>query len=94
MQVWLDVTLPVISPALLSAWLLAFTLSLDDLVIASFVAGPGASTLPMVIFSKARLGVDPSINALATLMIAFVGIGVVCATWALLRADRKRGRSG
>ena len=92
LQVWLDVTLPVISPALLSAWLLAFTLSLDDLVIASFVAGPGASTLPMVIFSKARLGVDPSINALATLMIAFVGIGVVCATWALLRADRKRGR--
>jgi putrescine transport system permease protein len=61
--------LPVIAPALVAGWLLAFTLSLDDLVIASFVSGPGASTLPMVIFSKVRLGVSPDVNALATIII-------------------------
>ena len=72
-------TLPVIAPALVSGWLLAFTLSLDDLVITSFVAGPGSSTLPMVIFSKVRLGVSPEINALATIIIGIVGLGVVAA---------------
>ena len=70
------ITLPIISPALLSGWLLAFTLSLDDLVITSFVAGPGSSTLPMVIFSKVRLGVSPDINALATILVAVVAVGV------------------
>lgn len=78
-RLFFDITLPVISPALLSGWLLAFTLSLDDLVIASFVSGPGASTLPMVIFSKVRLGVSPDINALATIVIAIVALGVVIA---------------
>ncbi|WP_456391296.1 ABC transporter permease subunit [Profundibacter sp.] len=78
-RLFFDITLPVISPALLSGWLLAFTLSLDDLVIASFVSGPGASTLPMVIFSKVRLGVSPDINALATIVIAIVALGVVVA---------------
>ncbi|WP_369855696.1 ABC transporter permease subunit [Candidatus Thalassolituus haligoni] len=73
------VTLPLIAPAILSGWLLSFTLSLDDLVIASFVSGPGDSTLPMVIFSKVRLGVTPEVNALATLMILIVAIGVVVA---------------
>ena len=73
------VTLPLIMPGILSGWLLAFTLSLDDLVIASFVSGPGNSTLPMVIFSKVRLGVTPEVNALATLMILTVAIGVVVA---------------
>ena len=63
---FIDTTLPLIAPALLSSWLLSFTLSLDDLVISSFVSGPGASTLPMVIFSKVKLGVTPDINALAT----------------------------
>lgn len=89
-RVFFDVTLPVIAPALVSAWLLAFTLSLDDLVIASFVSGPGASTLPMVIFSKVRLGVSPDVNALATIIIAVVAIGVGIATVQLARQERKR----
>ncbi|MFQ5623616.1 MAG: ABC transporter permease subunit [Paracoccaceae bacterium] len=80
-RVFFDITLPVISPALISGWLLAFTLSLDDLVVASFVSGPGSSTLPMVIFSKVRLGVSPDINALATLIILFVACGVGIAAW-------------
>ncbi len=73
------VTLPLIMPAILAGWLLSFTMSLDDLVIASFVSGPGNSTLPMVIFSKVRLGVTPEVNALATLMILIVAVGVLVA---------------
>jgi putrescine transport system permease protein len=73
-----DITLPIISPALISGWLLSFTLSLDDLVISSFVAGPGSSTLPMVIYSKVKLGVSPDMNALASLVIMLIGVGVVC----------------
>ena len=76
-----DITLPLIAPAMVAGWLLAFTLSLDDLVIASFVSGPGGSTLPMLIFSKIRLGVTPDINALATLIIAVVTVGVLIAWW-------------
>lgn len=79
-RVFFDVTIPVIAPALVAGWLLAFTLSLDDLVVASFVTGPGASTLPMVIFSKVRLGVSPDINALATIIIAIVAVGVFVAS--------------
>jgi putrescine transport system permease protein len=79
-RVFFDITLPIIAPALISAWLLAFTISLDDLVIASFVSGPGSSTLPMVIFSKIRLGVAPEVNALATIFIGVVASGVVIAT--------------
>ncbi|RDE19912.1 ABC transporter permease subunit [Motiliproteus coralliicola] len=82
------VTLPLISPAIISGWLLAFTLSLDDLVIASFVSGPGNSTLPMVIFSKVRLGVSPEVNALATLMILIVAIGVGLGMWQLRRQEK------
>jgi len=78
-RVAIDITLPLIAPALAAGWLLAFTLSLDDLVIASFVSGPGASTLPMVIFSKVRLGVSPDVNALATIVIGLVAIGVSVA---------------
>ncbi|MBZ8118008.1 ABC transporter permease subunit [Roseovarius sp. LXJ103] len=74
------VTLPIIAPAVISGWLLAFTLSLDDLVIASFTAGPSATTLPIKIFSAVRLGVSPEINALSTLMIAVVTIGVISAS--------------
>ena len=74
LRVLFDITLPLIAPAMLAGWLLAFTLSLDDLVIASFVSGPGASTLPMYIFSKVKLGVTPDINALAALSL-------VRATW-------------
>ncbi len=74
------VTLPIIAPAVISGWLLAFTLSLDDLVIASFTAGPSATTLPMKIWSSVRLGVSPQINALSTLMIGIVTIGVIAAS--------------
>ncbi|MCG6897067.1 MAG: ABC transporter permease subunit [Thiocapsa sp.] len=73
------ITLPLIAPALLSGWLLAFTLSLDDLVIASFVAGPGSTTLPMVIYSSVRMGVSPQINALATLIVLLVALAVIVA---------------
>lgn len=85
-RVFFDITLPIIAPALVSGWLLAFTLSLDDLVIASFVSGPGSSTLPMVIFSKIRLGVSPDVNALATIIIGVVALGVIGATLLQFRA--------
>ncbi len=90
------ITVPLLAPALLAGWLLAFTLSLDDLVIASFVSGPGASTLPMVIFSKVRLGLSPEINALATLLIAAVilGAGIALAVNARRSARPGTNRSG
>ena len=78
--IFLSITLPIIAPAVIAAWLLAFTLSFDDLVIASFVSGPGSSTLPIVVFAKVRLGVTPEINALATMMIAVVAISVISAS--------------
>lgn len=89
--VFVRVTLPLILPAILSGWLLAFTLSWDDLVISQFVAGPGSSTLPMVIFSKVRLGVSPDVNALATLMILIVAGVAVGAGLAVRAARRRRG---
>jgi putrescine transport system permease protein len=89
-QVMFDITLPVISPAILSGWLLAFTISLDDVVISSFVTGPGSTTLPLLIWSKVKLGVTPDINALATLMVLAVGIGVVAAGIIMNRAERRR----
>jgi len=85
LRVVFDITLPLIAPAMIAGWLLAFTLSLDDLVIASFVSGPGSSTLPMYIFSKVKLGVSPDINALATLIIAAVSLGVLIAWMATRR---------
>jgi putrescine transport system permease protein len=91
-KVFFLVTLPIIFPALLSGWLLAFTLSLDDLVIASFVSGPGSSTLPMVVFSKVRLGVSPDINALATILIAVVAIGVAVTGVVMARQQKLRDR--
>ncbi|WP_151671045.1 ABC transporter permease subunit [Nitrincola schmidtii] len=84
------ITIPVITPALIAGWLLAFTLSLDDLVIASFVSGPGASTLPMVVFSSVRLGVSPKINALATLIILAVSLVAFIAWYMMRRAEEKR----
>jgi len=84
------ITLPLIAPALLSGWLLSFTLSWDDVVISQFVAGPGASTLPMVIFSKVRLGVSPDVNALATLMVTIVAAGVIVSSVWLQRRERRR----
>ncbi len=91
-RVFLSITLPIIAPALISGWLLAFTISLDDLVIASFVSGPGSSTLPMVIFSKVRLGVSPDINALATIMVSLVALGVLVAGIVMMQRERNRQR--
>ncbi|MBL4807911.1 MAG: ABC transporter permease subunit [Rhodobacteraceae bacterium] len=88
LRVFFDITLPMIAPALIAGWLLAFTLSLDDLVVASFVSGPGASTLPMVIFSKVKLGVSPDINALASLIILVVSVGIVAAALILQRKPK------
>ncbi len=84
LRVVFDITLPLIVPAMIAGWLLAFTLSLDDLVISSFVSGPGSNTLPMYIFSKVRLGVTPDINALASLFILIVSTALVAA-WFVLR---------
>jgi putrescine transport system permease protein len=86
------VTLPIIAPAVISGWLLAFTLSLDDLVIASFTTGPGATTLPIKVFSSIRLGVSPEINALSTVLIAIVTVGVVTASLVSKRAAVQRAR--
>lgn len=91
-KIFFLITLPIIAPALISGWLLAFTISLDDLVIASFVSGPGSSTLPMVIFSKVRLGVSPDINALASIMVLLVTIGVVIAGILIARQEKRRQR--
>lgn len=92
-QAFFSVTLPVIAPAIAAAWLLAFTLSLDDLVIASFTSGPGATTLPMKIYSSVRLGVTPEINALSTIMIAVVSLGVILASLAGKRAEISRSET-
>jgi putrescine transport system permease protein len=89
-RAFLEITLPIIAPAIISSWLLCFTLSLDDLVISSFVAGPGASTLPMVIYSKVKLGVSPDINALASLIVCAVGACIIGAGYLMTRADRRR----
>ncbi|HJP11538.1 MAG TPA: ABC transporter permease subunit [Arenicellales bacterium] len=91
-RVLIDITLPLLMPALTAGWLLAFTLSLDDLVIASFVSGPGSNTLPILIYSRIRVGLRPDINALATMIILIVGIGVFVAGWLLLRQQRRRNR--
>jgi putrescine transport system permease protein len=91
LRVLFDITLPVISPAIVSGWLLAFTLSVDDLVITSFVSGPGATTLPMLIFSKVRLGVTPDVNALAAIVIGIVAVGVGASGLVLRRRSAARG---
>ena len=91
-KVFFVITLPIIAPALISGWLLAFTLSLDDLVIASFTSGPGSTTLPMVIFSKVRLGVSPEINALASILIVVVTVAVVIAGLFMRRQEAQRQR--
>jgi putrescine transport system permease protein len=87
------ITLPIILPAVISGWMLAFTLSLDDLVIASFTTGPGATTLPMKIYSQVRLGVTPEINAVCTILIALVTIGVVTASIVTKRQEVERKRA-
>jgi putrescine transport system permease protein len=91
-KVFFRITLPLIVPALVSGWLLAFTLSWDDLVISQFVAGPGSSTLPMVIFSKVRLGVSPDVNALATIMVLIVSTGITASAVWMRYQNRRRER--
>ena len=89
-QVFTLVTLPMIAQSLASAWLLTFTISLDDVVLSAFLSGPGATTMPLVIFSRARLGLNPSVNAVATLIVLAVAIGVLVAGYMIARAERKR----
>jgi putrescine transport system permease protein len=91
-KVFFVITLPIILPAIISGWLLAFTLSWDDLVITSFVSGPGSTTLPMLIFSKVRLGVSPDINALATILVSIVTVGIVASALWMQRQERIRQR--
>ncbi len=89
-QVFTLITLPMIAQSLLSAWLLTFTLSLDDVVLSAFLSGPGSTTMPLVIFSRARLGLNPSVNAVATVIVVVVAIGVVVASYLIARAERNR----
>jgi putrescine transport system permease protein len=91
-KTFFQITLPVIAPAIISGWMLAFTLSLDDLVIASFASGPGATTLPMKIYSQVRLGVTPEINAACTILIAIVSVGVIAASIVNKRREVQRRR--
>jgi len=92
-QVFYLVTLPAISQSLASAWLLTFTISLDDVVTTQFLNAPGSTTLPVLIFSRARLGLDPTVNAVATITVALVGIGVTIASFALVRQERRRAQA-
>ncbi len=89
-RVLTDITLPLLAPGMIAGWLLAFTLSLDDLIIASFVSGPGAVTLPMLIYSRVKVGLRPDINALATIIILAVAIGVLLAAWIMFRQQKQR----
>jgi len=89
-EVFLLVTLPMIGQALASAWLLTFSLSLDDVVVSAFLSGPGATTMPLVIFSRARLGLNPSVNAVATVIIVSVAVCVAAASLYIARAERRR----
>lgn len=89
-QVFYLVTLPMITQSMLAAWLLTFTLSLDDVVLSAFLSGPGATTMPLVIFSRARLGLNPSVNAVATIIVVLVAIGVIIASYLIARAERQR----
>ncbi len=87
-RILFDITLPLIAPAMISGWLLSFTLSLDDVILASFVSGPGSTTLPLVIFSKVKLGVSPDINALATIIIGIVALGIIISAWLMNKKEK------
>ncbi len=91
-QVFWLVTFPMIGQSLVSAWLLTFTLSLDDVVLAGFLSGPGSTTMPLVILSRARLGLNPGVNAVATVIVVIVAIGVILASYLIARAERQRSR--
>jgi putrescine transport system permease protein len=94
LRTFLTITLPLIFPAIAAGWMLAFSLSLDDLVIASFTTGPGATTLPIRIYSQVRLGVKPEINAICTIMLAAVALATVAASLAMKRNAAVRERAG
>ena len=94
LRTFLTITLPLIFPAVAAGWMLAFSLSLDDLVIASFTTGPGATTLPIRIYSQVRLGVKPEINAICTIMIAVVALATVASSLAAKRGAMRRAREG
>lgn len=89
-SVFFLITLPMISQAMMSAWLLTFTLSLDDVVVSAFLSGPGSTTMPLVIFSRARLGLNPSVNAMATLIVFAVSVGVIITSYVIARNERRR----
>jgi putrescine transport system permease protein len=91
-KVFFRITVPLILPAILSGWLLAFTLSWDDLVVTQFVSGPGSNTLPMVVFSRVRLGANPVVNALATIMVVIVALGVILSAIFMRRQEQRRKR--
>jgi putrescine transport system permease protein len=91
-KVFFVITLPMIAPAVVAGWLLAFTLSLDDVVVTSFVSGPASTTLPMVVFSSVRLGLKPEINALATIIVVIVTTGITIAGLVMMRRERQRLR--
>jgi putrescine transport system permease protein len=91
-KVFFVITLPIIAPALVSGWLLSFTLSLDDLVISQFVTGPADTTLPILVYSSVRRGVSPEINVLATIIVGIVTVGIIIATLLLQRRERIRRR--
>jgi putrescine transport system permease protein len=93
LKVFFVITLPLISPGIVLGWLLAFALSLDDVVIASFVAGPGATTLPMIVFSSLRFGISPEVNALATILMTVLSIGVIMTAVIIHRKNRTKGIS-
>ncbi len=92
LQVFFFITLPLISQAIASAWLLTFTLSLDDVVLSAFLSGPGSTTMPITIFSRARLGLSPSVNTVATITVAVVSVAVVAASVLMSRAERRRAQ--
>jgi putrescine transport system permease protein len=92
-QVFALITLPMIAQSMLSAWLLTFTISLDDVVLSAFLSGPGSTTMPLVIFSRARLGLNPSVNAVATVIIVIVAVATVLTSWLIVRAERERQRA-
>ena len=92
LQVFFLVTLPMISQAIASAWLLTFTLSLDDVVLSAFLSGPGSTTMPITIFSRARLGLSPSVNTVATITVAVVSVAVIAASVLMARAERRRAQ--
>ena len=88
LRVIFDITLPLIAPAMMAGWLLSFTLSLDDVILATFLSGPGSTTLPLVIFGKVKLGVSPDINALGTIIIAVVTMGIVISGWLMTNKEK------